>query len=215
MIRPVTAALVAMGTVIVAAPARAAVQLFDSRLSYQSVGASDEFAPGVGTVNRAFGFSDIGGCEDEGEGPCGGYEIGRTRVTLTGGSFDYRTTIQQSHVETFIYPDTFVEVYGEFRAARQMRVSIRELRDSMVFRCAGSCPRIMASGFDQYQLGNGTWGFTFWVSTSATVREASHLVDHRFVLKVAEIPEPASWAMLIAGFGLVGAAARVRRDRVH
>ena len=29
------------------------------------------------------------------------------------------------------------------------------------------------------------------------------------------VPEPASWAMLIAGFGLVGATARRRRDRVR
>jgi hypothetical protein len=27
------------------------------------------------------------------------------------------------------------------------------------------------------------------------------------------VPEPASWAMLIVGFGLIGAARRRRRDR--
>jgi hypothetical protein len=36
----------------------------------------------------------------------------------------------------------------------------------------------------------------------------------RGVLTVGAVPEPASWAMLIAGFGLVGAAARRRRITV-
>ena len=35
--------------------------------------------------------------------------------------------------------------------------------------------------------------------------------DTVFTLGVNSVPEPASWAMLIAGFGLVGAAARRRR----
>lgn len=33
-------------------------------------------------------------------------------------------------------------------------------------------------------------------------------------LSAPAIPEPASWALLIAGFGVIGAAARRRRDRV-
>jgi hypothetical protein len=36
---------------------------------------------------------------------------------------------------------------------------------------------------------------------------------YRFEFGVASIPEPASWAMLIAGFGLTGAAFRRRRAR--
>lgn len=34
------------------------------------------------------------------------------------------------------------------------------------------------------------------------------------IFQVAEVPEPASWAMLIAGFGLIGAALRRRRGYV-
>nr|WP_310522819.1 PEPxxWA-CTERM sorting domain-containing protein [Polymorphobacter sp.] len=37
------------------------------------------------------------------------------------------------------------------------------------------------------------------------------IYDRGFRTYVATVPEPASWAMLIAGFGLVGAAARRRR----
>jgi hypothetical protein len=35
--------------------------------------------------------------------------------------------------------------------------------------------------------------------------------DHQFVVTNAAVPEPASWAMLLTGFGLVGFAARRRR----
>ncbi|WP_439533031.1 PEPxxWA-CTERM sorting domain-containing protein [Polymorphobacter sp.] len=35
-----------------------------------------------------------------------------------------------------------------------------------------------------------------------------------FLTEVSEVPEPGSWAMLIAGFGLIGAAARRQRSRM-
>ena len=35
--------------------------------------------------------------------------------------------------------------------------------------------------------------------------------DHRFVFAFPGVPEPSTWAMLITGFGLVGAASRKRR----
>jgi Domain of unknown function (DUF4114)/PEP-CTERM motif len=38
--------------------------------------------------------------------------------------------------------------------------------------------------------------------------------DLQFVVRNGAIPEPASWALMIAGFGLVGGAAR-RRTKVH
>jgi hypothetical protein len=37
------------------------------------------------------------------------------------------------------------------------------------------------------------------------------VIDRVYITRVGGVPEPASWAMLIAGFGLVGATARRRR----
>ncbi len=37
--------------------------------------------------------------------------------------------------------------------------------------------------------------------------------DHRFAFTIAGVPEPASWAMLVAGFGLVGAGLRRKKIR--
>lgn len=39
--------------------------------------------------------------------------------------------------------------------------------------------------------------------------------DGSFTLSVAAIPEPASWALMIAGFGLAGAAMRRRRQSIR
>lgn len=81
---------------------------------------------------------------------------------------------------------------------------------------------------------NAGCGFTGWIKADYTIAEAgnyrlafgvtnwddglfqSGLAYDGVVIDgnpVSEVPEPASWAMLIAGFGLVGAAARRRRVR--
>ncbi|MCS6986729.1 MAG: PEPxxWA-CTERM sorting domain-containing protein [Sphingomonadaceae bacterium] len=53
---------------------------------------------------------------------------------------------------------------------------------------------------------------------NAAGRNIGHTLDIRFpsgnVWPVAYIPEPETWAMLIPGFGLVGAAARRRRPGI-
>jgi hypothetical protein len=58
-----------------------------------------------------------------------------------------------------------------------------------------------------YRLG---FGVTNWTDTAfdSGMAYAGVFVDGN---PVGEVPEPASWAMLIAGFGMVGAAARRRR----
>jgi hypothetical protein len=54
---------------------------------------------------------------------------------------------------------------------------------------------------------------TFNRHALATVGD-SFSVDNLTFSSSAAVPEPASWAMLIAGFGLVGAMARRRRERL-
>lgn len=49
--------------------------------------------------------------------------------------------------------------------------------------------------------------------TSVTITSGNNFTIIDNVTLAAVVPEPATWAMLIAGFGLVGAASRRRRDR--
>lgn len=65
-------------------------------------------------------------------------------------------------------------------------------------------------------LAAGTHRFAFDVSRSATLfgRSAAFVIDDirsDFAPAVAGVPEPASWSLMIAGFGAVGRAARRRR----
>lgn len=53
------------------------------------------------------------------------------------------------------------------------------------------------SGSDAFNLPDGV-----------TVNAGTWLVDNRFIDPLAAVPEPATWALMIAGFGLAGAAAR-------
>ncbi len=71
---------------------------------------------------------------------------------------------------------------------------------------------------------NGVVGFDFsqlsaynGLTTAAGYVFNNSLVDNSAIYRIsfsaAAVPEPASWAMLIAGFGLVGSAARRKRGR--
>jgi hypothetical protein len=49
------------------------------------------------------------------------------------------------------------------------------------------------------------------VPDGVTVNAGNWLVDNRFVDPLSAVPEPASWALMILGFGVLGAGLRVQR----
>jgi hypothetical protein len=73
--------------------------------------------------------------------------------------------------------------------------------------------------FTLWQTGPYVFGLNFRSGTATTqaeylalpVRSFNVINTSVFLTPLADVPEPATWAMLIAGFGLVGAAARRRR----
>lgn len=77
-------------------------------------------------------------------------------------------------------------------------------------------------GFNSYTMNPSIPGFGFFLSNAATAPtitsfaySANGRVWHASRIDVAQgaVPEPATWAMLIAGFALIGAALRSRRAR--
>lgn len=84
----------------------------------------------------------------------------------------------------------------------------------------------LVSGFEPF-IGNGTVNLAFSRLANFAVSGSGGghtlgdspfsgraTLSYNFALPSAVVPEPATWAMLIAGFGLVGAAARQRRRAV-
>jgi hypothetical protein len=71
-----------------------------------------------------------------------------------------------------------------------------------------------ATPFQTYSIGfslQNAGAATFYIGSS-DASNAGPIIDNLVVTgDTAAVPEPASWAMLITGFGLIGAAARRRR----
>lgn len=71
-----------------------------------------------------------------------------------------------------------------------------------------------------YSDASSYWGIMAGTGTLRNDNIESTIFHHLFLDFVIEsgwvqgVPEPSTWAMLIAGFGLVGAAARRRKDRM-
>ncbi|MBB4618343.1 PEPxxWA-CTERM sorting domain-containing protein [Sphingomonas abaci] len=70
--------------------------------------------------------------------------------------------------------------------------------------------------FSQYvqfaaSAGESITGVTF---TNDPARDAFEVANFNYTLAAAAVPEPATWAMMLLGFGMIGAAARYRRRGV-
>lgn len=212
MLRWTLAALLAAA----ATPSYALVQ-FDSAFAFFSAPSwgSEDFEPGLGTTSRSISSSDIGGCEgaDETGERCGAYENSVFTLTLTNNSFAYDAGIRQQQDIVNTTPSTDYYVYAVFRADREMRLNPQELRSISIPYCNGICSNNLGSNVFQYQEGDGSWRAVVEVGTSATTRNAFQEIGHSLNLTIAEVPEPGAWAMLITGFGLVGATQRRRRLR--
>lgn len=70
----------------------------------------------------------------------------------------------------------------------------------------GGVYQALGTNFSGPAWGNGTLKLYYWDSNFDD--------NSGFISASVSVPEPASWAMMIAGFGLVGAAARRRRTIV-
>jgi hypothetical protein len=173
---------------------------------------SEDFAPGLGTIGRSLSIDDIGGCEgsDETGERCGAYENSSFTLTLTESGFAYTTGLRQDHAIASTDLATDIYVVAAFRADREMYLRPHELRSLNLPFCL-SCSHSFWSNIWQEQDSDGSWLAFIEVGTSAATYEGIQQVGHQLTVNLAEVPEPQAWAMLIAGFGLVGAAQRRRR----
>lgn len=198
---------------LAATPSRALVQFEWAEVYFGAVQFGGYFQPGLGTSGDSVSYSDIGGCEgaDETGERCGGYENSSWSLNLADDGLVYSASLNQQHDIVPRRLDTQIAVIANFRADREMRLRPRENTDSYVACDGGACSSRAWSNLGQYQLDDGSWFAEVLLETGAATADGMQRLNHGFTMRISEVPEPHGWAMLIAGFGLIGAAQRRRR----
>lgn len=106
-----------------------------------------------------------------------------------------------------------------FRSLRPLKIASHETRAITSVICGDCVSHITAS--TSLWTDAGMYFASVLIVGDAFVANGDQRIDHRFTARVAEVPEPSTWALLIAGFGIVGAALRATRaasggdDRPH
>jgi hypothetical protein len=72
---------------------------------------------------------------------------------------------------------------------------------------AGSSDINEIRGFNNILIGIGTYTFT----TTGTATGANGAYGGSLAFNAAAVPEPATWGLMVVGFGMIGAAARSRK----
>lgn len=168
----------------------------------------------TGTYTETIAYADYSPC-DHNEEYCatlpygGGYQNGNWRLTLDNDRVDFAFRLSQ--VNDIARPLQFqiVEV-GRFLADAPVRIYSRQSASVRRFgplACSG-CDFQSDLSYSVEDLGDGRSRILFSIFTDAQLGSGGQQSDSRFVLKIATVPEPRTWAMLIIGFGLVGIAAR-------
>lgn len=168
---------------------------------------------GTGVTNALTNFSPVGASNTPWtNGQAVAFSIKRVNDTLT---YKVGTTEWSATAAYFLDINAFV------LRARSNGVAPRDhnsvLLDELSFNGQSFADVSAANGALSVQLFSGLSGdFTlsgrYTFSWSGTAPRASELTSQIKLIQLPAVPEPASWTLMIAGFGLAGAALR-RRDR--
>lgn len=114
-----------------------------------------------------------------------------------GDSIDHEARDQTDYVNSYVYNSVASSLYNIVNSTDYTQPLTYSVHDGD-YRDGGFALRVF--GFDN----EGNFGF---------VRNASATLTNDLVTIVATsaVPEPAAWAMMIAGFGLIGGSLRYRR----
>jgi hypothetical protein len=158
----------------------------------------------------------------------GGFETG-TLAGWTGptGNTSFSSVVGGAHTGAFAYSNGAIGSFGTISQVLATQVG-RTYSYSFYLLSPGGTPNAFSATLGSSTLASftnaGAFGYTLFtgmhVATAANeTLSFSFRQDPSFwrlddVSVTGSIPEPSNWAMLIAGFGLVGAAARRRRVAV-
>jgi hypothetical protein len=197
-----------------AAAAPAAIRLESAFIDVLGDGAGGGSDLGIGGYGDSFNFYDYSAC-DHHEEECMGLPYAGRRangswgVTLADNGISHRFDLfQGSDIGGPLGHEFFLE--ARFIADRAVRLRQRTGSGYSDFGCQGCYHYKDAAAFAS-QLPDGRWEIGFSAIMGAGLAAGGQSLWLDYALQISEVPETASWALLIAGFGLVGAAQRRRR----
>jgi hypothetical protein len=206
-----------MAAAAVAQPATAAVQLVRANMQFYDIIAGPAFPSplGLGVSSDSFGYYDYSACDGD-ESRCEGLPYGGRRasgswtVDLADNGFDHRFQLfHGTDIGGPLQNEFFLEAF--FISDRPVRISITGASGFTDFGCFVGCSRYSDFGGGSLQLDDGRWETTISALMGAAVLVGGYEMFQEGRVQLTEVPEPESWAMLIAGFGLIGAVSRRRR----
>lgn len=144
------------------------------------------------------------------EEECDGLPVGgaladsRWRTTLGegGGAFLFES-LMASDIGSAAQEHYFEAIWSD---TRELRLYQRHDAFATTAGC-GDCTRSFSWGGGTWQDGD-RWYASVWALSSSAVRVGRQELEQAMVFRVTAVPEPASWAAMIAGFGAVGGALR-------
>ena len=171
---------------------------------------------GPGAQGNSFNFADFSAC-DQNEAFCqtqpygGRYANGGYSISITNSTLSYRFDLWQGTDVGGPLENQF-ELLAFFISDRPVRTTVTGSSSVTLENGCTSCTRSFGLGqASTERRPDGRWDVVFLASMFAGASNGGQRLQQQGSLSISAVPEPASWAMLIAGFGLVGAAQRRRR----
>ncbi|WP_310497785.1 PEPxxWA-CTERM sorting domain-containing protein [Sandarakinorhabdus sp.] len=205
--------IVALPTVMVAAPATAAIRLERAYVDIIGTGAGDGGEYGLGSYGGGFSYYDYSPC-DHHEEECQGLPVGGSRASggwsarfLDNGASHEFGLSQGVDIGRPVENDMLIEV--SWLADREVRLKLRGGSQISNAGCDG-CGHVLDFGAGAYALDEGGWRISYFGFVQGRVGYGIQSMSQGYALQISEVPEPAQWMLLLAGFGLAGAVMRRR-----
>lgn len=208
---------------LVAAPASAEPRLDYAELYYRfanydsSSGIRAPYGPGSYDI-RFFEREDhcCEGIDDCGDDDCGFLtDAALSDITLTFDLSDdgvaWDLSIFQG-AEGWGPPTAEWELFVSYSSPDPFRFITRDAQSLSTIGC-GNCERYIESEvFTYFDSAGSVWRGDVWLYGGASVGFGMQTLSQVYSARVAAVPEPATWAMMLLGVGAVGVPLRRRRS---